>query len=117
MQSNAKPKGKVSGTGTGTKWGSGSGSGSSGRTNDDTTGPILSFADLLRRLAGGRNKRPALALALGRKYWEVAYWERTNYAPEDSWDGLMALAKEKNIPGITLEFLHDLARKSRAESA
>lgn len=75
-----------------------------------------SFADLLLQLAGGKNKRPALAVSLGRKYWEVFYWEKHDYIPEKAWDDIIRLAHEKGNKSVTFDLLRELARKSREET-
>lgn len=74
-----------------------------------------SFADLLLQLAGGKNKRPALAVALGRKYWEVWYWQKHDYIPEKAWEDIITLATARGRKDINIEMLHKLARKSRED--
>lgn len=77
--------------------------------------PPTSFNDLLLQLAGGKNKRPELALSLGRKYWEVWYWQQKDYIPEKAWEDIVILAKAKGRKDISIEMLHKLARRSRLD--
>ena len=75
------------------------------------------FTDLLVELAGGPNRRTKLASALGRSYWEVAYWSRKNVIPEECWNDVIQLAARKQIKGVTYEYLCTLQqRKREAES-
>lgn len=70
-----------------------------------------SFTALLEALAGGKNKRPKLARALGRTYWEVYYWSRKNEVPQEYWDDLIRLADAKKIAGVTRDYLKGLRKE------
>lgn len=83
-----------------------------------TTPPTpQSFAELLRQLSGGKQKRPQLATDLGFRYWQLAYWEKNNSVPEKAWTAIMDMAKAQGRTDITIELLHNLAEKSRREKA
>lgn len=71
-----------------------------------------SFTDLLVELAGGKNKRPELANALGQTYWKVTYWARRNDIPDKYWPDLIRLSEEKGLEGVTKPYLRQLRQRS-----
>ena len=76
--------------------------------------PIIlptSFKELLLVLAGGDRKRQDLADALGRGYWQLYYWSRSDFIPDEYWDDVIALAAKRRLPGIDRDYLKRLKKQ------
>ena len=78
------------------------------------TTPIIlpsTFKELLVVLAGGERNRQDLADALGRGYWQLYYWSRTDFIPDKYWDDVIALAARKRLDGIDRDYLKRLKKE------